>query len=158
MKRIIFLILFVNIAFSCEKEYYTTIPSAQVNLEIWLTTRDSELNTNLAYKSITQARSALDKLGFGGVLVINGMGDSPVNLYAYDLSCPVEAQRDVKVIPDNLSSSSSAVSTAVTATCPKCGTVFTIATGTGAPQSGTKYSLRSYRVVNNGNGTYSIYN
>ena len=157
MKRIQFLLLFICIAFSCEKEYHTTIPSYQVNVDLKLETLDFELKTNLAYKTITQPRTALEKLGFGGILVINGMGDDFINIYAYDLACPVEAQRDIRVVPDNMSSSSAAVSTAVTATCPKCGAVFNIAGGTGAPQSGTKYYLRSYKVAGNGS-LYAVYN
>jgi len=161
MKRIIFLLLFAGIAFSCEKEYYTSIPDYPVNLELSLVGLDFKLNTNLAYERVTQigpGLSGLTQLGFGGILVINGMGENTVNLYAYDLSCPVEAQRNVLVVPDNLSSSASAVPTAITATCPKCGAVFTIATGTGAPKSGTKYFLKSYRVVDSGYGKYLVIN
>jgi len=160
MKRIIFLLLFTSIAFSCEKELYNTIPYAQVNIELRLETLDYKLKTNLAFDTITKPRTALDKLGFGGILVINGMGEALVNLYAYDLACPVEAELDVRVVrvvPNNLSSST-AVPTAITATCPKCGAVFNIATGTGVPQSGTKYRLRSYKVRDNRNGTYTVYN
>ena len=163
LKRILFLIFFCCIAFSCEKEYYTTIPNYEVLLELKLATLDFELNTNLAYKTITQpeaGRPGLSKFGYGGVLVINGFGESLVNLYAFDLACPEEAQRNIRVVPDNMSSSSSAVATATTATCPKCGAVFNIAYGTGAPQSGSKYYLRSYKVSGNGmlNSTYTVHN
>ena len=148
MKRILFLLSFICIAFSCEEEYYTTIPYAPVHLELNLATLDYELNTNLAYKIITQPRIALDRLGFGGILIINGVGDYSVNLYAFDLACPVEAQRNTKVVPDN---------SGITATCPKCGAVYSIATGTGTPQSGSKHYLRSYKV--SGSGTqYTVYN
>jgi len=152
MKRILALLLFASIAFSCEKEYYTTIPYVPVYIDIRLDNRDFELNTNLAYKIIDQPRIGLEsgKLGFGGILVINGMGENPVNLFAYDLACPVEAQRNIRIVPDNSSSQTSTVKTAVTATCPKCGAVYTIVTGTGAPQSGTKYYLKSYRIIGNG--------
>ena len=153
MKRILTLILFTAIAFSCEKEYYTTIPNVEVRFEIKLNSEDFELKTDLAFKTFTQKRLALDRLGFGGILVVNGMGE----LYAYDLACPMEASRNIRVIPDNLSSPTSPVPTAVTATCPKCGAVFTIVTGTGAPQSGSKYYLRSYRVVGNGS-QYTVTN
>jgi hypothetical protein len=146
MKRIFTFLLFITIAFSCEKEYHTTIPYAQVNLRLELGTTDFDLTANLAYKTFTQRRNEPDRLGFGGILVINGMGESTINLFAFDLACPVEAQHNVHVIPDKIGSSS----TAVTATCPKCGAVFNIASGTGSPQSGTKYHLRSYRVVGNG--------
>ena len=150
MKRLLFFLLFTTVAFSCEKRYDTSIPNFPVSLELRLENQDYELNTNLAYKMITQPRFALDKLGFGGILVINGMGENPVNLFAYDLACPVEVQHDIRVVPDNLSSSTAPVPTAITATCPKCGAVFYIATGTGAPQSSTKYYLKSYRVIGNG--------
>jgi len=157
MKRIVFLLVFIVVAFSCEKGYYTSIPTYPVNIELRLENMDYELNASLAYKTFTQPRLAVDKLGFGGILVVNGMGENPVNLFAYDLACPVEAQRDIRVVPDNLSSSKTNIATAITATCPKCGAVFNIATGTGAPQSGTKLLLKSYRVI--GNGTqYTITN
>ena len=158
MKRILFLPIFVCIVFSCDKENYTTVPNFEVRFEVKLETLDFELKTNLAYKEITQPRTALERVGYGGLLLINGMGDAQVNIYAYDLSCPVEAQRSVRVVPDNQSSASAAVKTAVTATCLKCGAVYYIATGTGAPQSGTKYRLRPYRVVNSGYGTFTVVN
>jgi len=151
MKRLLFCLFFTGIVFSCQKEYYTSIPDYPVNLELSLNGSDYDLNANLAYKVFTQPRLAKDRLGFGGILVINAfsMDGNPVNLCAYDLACPVEVQSNVRVVPDK---------TGGTATCPKCGAVFTIATGTGAPKSGTKYYLKSYRVVNNGNGIYTVVN
>jgi len=157
MKKFLFLLSFICLALSCEKEYHTTIPYAPVNLELKLETLDYELKTNLAYKTITQPRTALERLGFGGILVVNGMGENLINLYAYDLACPVEAQHNVRVVPDNLGSPTSTVKTAITATCPDCGSVFFIATGTGAPQSGTKYHLRSYKVSGNGS-QFTVHN
>jgi len=151
MKRILFLLLFTGIAFSCQKEYYTSIPDCQVNLELSLNGLDYDLNANLAFKVFTQPRLAKDLLGFGGILVVNGfsMNGNPVNLYAYDLACPVEMQRTVRVVPDKSGG---------TATCPKCGAVYEIATGTGAPRSGTKYYLKSYFVRDSGNGVYTVVN
>ena len=149
MKRIIILILFTVIAFSCEKEYYTTIPNFSVYFELRLSFYEYELkNTDLAYKTFTQPRLEVEKgkMGYGGLLVINGISQ----LFAYDLACPVEAQRNIHVVPDNLSSSTSVLPTAIKATCPECGAIFNIADGSGAPQSGTKYYLRSYRVVESG--------
>jgi len=151
MKRILFFLLFTGIAFSCQKEYYTSIPDYPVNLELSLNGSDYNLNANLAYKVFTQPRLEKDRLGFGGILVINRLSTdgNPVNLNAYDLACPVEVQRNVRVVPDK---------TGVTAICPKCGAVFWIADGTGAPKSGTKYYLKSYRIVDNGNGIYTVIN
>jgi len=149
MKRILFLLLFANVAFSCDKQYYTSIPNYQVNLDLNLNGLDTRLNAKLAYEVFTKPRVELDRLGYGGILVINGIGSNQVDLYAYDLACPVEVQPNIRVIPD---------STGVTAHCPKCGTVFNIADGTGAPKSGgTKYFLKSYRVFGSGQ-QYSVVN
>jgi len=150
IKRIAFLLFFITMTLSCEKGPYTTIPYAQVYLELKLENLDSDLRTSLAYKEYTQKRFETDRLGVGGILVINGMGENQINLFAFDLSCPVEIDRNIRVIPDNLSSSTAAVKTAITATCPKCGAVFNIVGGTGSPKSGTKYYLRSYRVSGSG--------
>jgi len=155
-KRILFFLFFICFAFSCEKEYYTTIPNYDVRLELNLATLDFELKTHLAYKTITEQRAALDRLGFGGILIINS-NVSPFTLYAFDLACPVEAKRDILIIPDNMNSPTSAVKTAITATCPKCGAVYNIISESGRPQSGSKYFLRAYRV--SGNGTnFTIHN
>jgi len=149
MKRIIFLLLFANIVFSCDKQYYTSIPNVPVNLDLNLNGLDTKLNAKLAYEIFTKPRVALDRLGYGGVLVINGMGGNQVDLFAYDLTCPVEANPNTRIVPD---------STGVTARCPKCGTIFNIADGTGAPKSGgTKYFLKSYRVFGSG-PQYSVVN
>ena len=149
MKRVLFLLFFVGIAFSCEKELYTTIPAGYpVRIELWLETRDSDLKAKLAFKKFEQRRTDLDRLGYGGILVINGIGDL-INLYAYDLACPVEIDYNIKIVPDK---------SGITATCPECGAVFIIADGSGMPQSGTKYSLRPYRVRDNKNGTYTVTN
>jgi hypothetical protein len=142
MKRILFLLLFASAAFSCDKQYYTSIPNVPVNLDLNLAGLDTKLNAKLAYEIFTKPRVALDQLGYGGILVINGIGEKQVNLFAYDLACPVEAQPNIRIIPD---------STGITAHCPKCGTVFNIANGLGDPKSGgTKYFLKSYRVFGSG--------
>jgi hypothetical protein len=146
-------LLFTSIAFSCEKEYETSIPNYQVYILLMLDNYDYELNSNtdLAYKIFKPPRFDGERFGFGGgVLVISRMENFSFKLYAYDLACPVEVKRNTHVIPDNLSSSTATIKTAITATCPECGAVFNIANGTGAPQSGTKFYLRSYKVVGSG--------
>jgi hypothetical protein len=148
MKKVIFFILFSCLVFSCKEEIYSTIPSAPVNLSLNLNTLDNELNAALAYKSVTKPRVATDRLGYGGILVINGIGTEMVNLFAYDLACPVEVSRNVLVVPDNVGK----------ATCPNCKSVYNIAYGYGAPISGTKLSLRPYRVVPSGNREYVVIN
>jgi nitrite reductase/ring-hydroxylating ferredoxin subunit len=152
MKKILLLIVFVCLAFSCDEEIYSTIPTSPVNLFLNLDFLDNKLNANLAYEEITQARIATDRVGYGGILVINGLGVEPVNLFAYDLACPVEAQRNVRILPDNTSAPGAEIPIATTATCPKCGAVYNIANGNGTPQSGSKLFLKTYRVVSEGGG------
>ncbi|GHT11919.1 hypothetical protein FACS189415_0100 [Bacteroidia bacterium] len=152
MKKILSLIVFVCLAFSCDETIYSTIPYAPVNLLLNLDFADNKLNANLAYEEVTQARIASDRIGFGGILVINGMGVEPLNLFAYDLACPVEAQRNIKIKPDNTSAPGAEIPMAMTATCPKCGAVYNIVNGYGTPQSGTKLFLKTYKVVSESGG------
>jgi hypothetical protein len=161
-RRFLFLVICLFSVFSCKEEIYSTIPSAPVYVKLDLNFRDKELKgTTLAYKTITEARLAAEygKLGFGGILVING-GSADANveqLYAYDLACPVEVNRTIQVVPDNLSPNSP-VSTAITATCPKCGARFNILSGSGYPEWGTKLFLRTYKVIPSGNNEYTVVN
>jgi hypothetical protein len=149
MRKIVLTVALAFFAFSCENETGTTIPYAQVNLALNVNFQDYALNAALANLSITQKRVETDKLGYGGILVINGFGSNPVNLFAYDLACPVEAVPNTLVVPDDVG----------LAKCPKCGAVFNIAYGNGNPESGTKYYLRSYSVIKEGNnGVYRVVN
>lgn len=129
---------------SCEEEYVSTIPIAPVNIKLNLNTEDSDLIPLLATKSFTQPRIATDRIGFGGVLVIQG----DTQLYAYDLACPVEANRNIKVIPNDVGQ----------ATCPHCKSVYDLAYGSGMPHSGTKLFLKSYPVIATGYLIYQISN
>jgi hypothetical protein len=151
MKKILAVMLFSCLAFSCDEETYSPIPYARVNIALDLNFEDHELNAMLAWKTFAENdRYAKDRIGFGGILVVNGIGNNPIaNLYAYDLACPVEVNRNVKIKPDE---------TGLTAICAKCGAVYSIANGYGNPESGTKLSLRSYPVSPTGNGRYLISN
>ena len=86
--------------------------------------------------------------GFGGVLLMMGM-DGPM---AYDLSCPVEATRDItlSINPENFE-----------AVCPKCNSHYDPMMNAGAPVKGVainnKVGMRQYRVLPS-NGGYVITN
>ncbi|MDR3339394.1 MAG: hypothetical protein LBT25_04725 [Candidatus Symbiothrix sp.] len=156
MKKTLCLIVCICLTFSCDDEIYSNIPNAEVNLLLDLDFKDKNLVVNQAYEAIigsTPERPAyaLDRFGYGGILVINGLGVDVINLFAYDLACPVEAAQNVRVVPDNRTPESS-IATAHTATCPKCGAVYNIYNGLGNPQSGTKFYLRSYRVMEESGG------
>ncbi|MDR0834105.1 MAG: hypothetical protein LBN93_08000 [Candidatus Symbiothrix sp.] len=135
---------------ACDENQRSPIPDVQVSLTIDLNFQDADLIPALATKSFTTPRLATDKIGFGGILVINGLstGGGAINLFAYDLACPVEVDKNVKVVPDD----------AGKAVCPKCGTVFVTAYGSGMPESVSKYPLKSYTVQQTGDKKYSIRN
>jgi len=159
MRKVILFTLLVFIAFSCKDEIYSTIPNAPVSYKLNLNFLDNQLKAGVgAYLVITQPRLETDRLGYGGLLIVNGIGEDPtVNLYAYDLACPNEASRSALIVPEN--TSLTGIPTAITAKCSKCGAVYNIIDGYGTPQSGSKYYLRAYRVLPTGNsGEYIVTN
>ena len=123
MKRFFTCLLILSVC-SCSKFEESDIPYAPVYLEIDLRFGDNDLVGIYNHKSITKARTAGEKTGYSGVLVVCG---------------PHEAKRNIIIEPNN----------AGTATCPECGTEYDIAAygGTGAPVKGvSKYPLRRYAV------------
>ena len=134
---------------ACEKEIISPIPSLPVSVTLNLDFEDRDLIPLLATKSITQRRAEVDRIGFGGLLIINGYSSNgSINLFAYDLACPVEARRDTKVVPDNTGK----------AVCPACGAVYTIAYGTGVPDTISRYPLRNYMVSPAGGNKFIVRN
>lgn len=96
--------------------------------------------------------------GFGGVLLIGGMDPftaEPNVPLAYDLSCPVERSRTVRVAVDRDN---------LQARCPVCGSCYDVIMAGGSPVSGPaltgkpKYALRRYSVDAAGSGGYIIHN
>ena len=136
-RKILTISLLLCLSISCDEHITSTIPNAPVSLNLDLAGMDNSLNGSLSYKEFTTPRVATDRLGYGGLLVINGLGEYRLNLLAYDLACPNEAQANIKIKPDD---------TGLTAKCPQCGAVYQIATG-GAPKEGSKFWLRRYNVV-----------
>lgn len=82
--------------------------------------------------------TALTETGFGGVLLVSDIHGKP---HAFDLACPVEARRDVRIVVDTKQQK---------ARCPKCHSVYDIFTNYGLPLEGEaatrKYRLRHYNV------------
>jgi hypothetical protein len=144
-----FLFLILLFAFACEEELYSPVPNMRVNLTIDLSLQDADLIPALATKTFTKQRLEMDRIGFGGILVINGYSaGGETNLFAYDLACPVEANSSVRVIPDDVGK----------AKCPECEAVYSIAYGMGTPESKSKYPLKSYTVKKTGEKKYNVLN
>ncbi len=93
--------------------------------------------------------------GFGGVLLFGGIdpfdGTTDIPL-AYDLACPVECRRDVRVYID--------AENRLEAVCPECGSRYNVMTGGGAPVYGKarslNYGLTRYQCLRSESGGYMI--
>ena len=131
-------VLFFFWFFACKEAPRSSIPNLRVDITLDLDFQDMDLVPILATKSITETSAFRKAIGFGGVLVINGGygTDGLLQLFAYDLACPVEAESEIRVIADD----------AGKAKCPVCGAVFNLISGVGNPESGSKYPLKSYSV------------
>ena len=92
--------------------------------------------------------TALTYTGFGGVLLVGDISGAP---YAYDLACPVELQRNVRIAVDTETNE---------AYCAKCGSRYAVYTNYGAPISGEakklKRGLRRFNVGPGMNGEYMV--
>lgn len=133
----IIIIAVVFILFGCTTDS-TTIPLAPVNLQVNLL-QATTLTAIGATESYITPNSSLEALGYGGILVVHTLSDSYV---AFDLSCPYEAQQNVRVV----------VQSDLTAKCPVCGSVYRIMDGTGWPISGpSRHKLKQYHVYPDGN-------
>ncbi|MDE5567653.1 MAG: hypothetical protein K2J12_04335 [Muribaculaceae bacterium] len=91
--------------------------------------------------------SAISATGFGGVLLVCDVNGNPV---AYDLSCPVECKRDVRIFVNT---------DELVGECPKCHSTYDIFTLGGHPLSGQAakdgFGLRRYN-VGPGRGDYML--
>lgn len=85
--------------------------------------------------------------GFGGILLIMGMdpfGAGAMMPLAYDLSCPVECEPNIRVAVDPAT---------LEAVCPVCHSHYDVTVAGGAPTAGpaltgdVKYGLQRYRCI-----------
>lgn len=119
---ILFWIVLFSAASCVDQAPRFTVPYARVYFEIDLNGRDSDLSF-LDYKVFTHGRTVTEQTGYGGLLVFRAVED---NVFVYDLCCPYEDSKEVKVKPQKNGK----------AVCPKCGSVFVTMYGLGTPESG----------------------
>jgi hypothetical protein len=155
MKKIRYILpAFILIFFSCGKdENWNTIPAEPVHFEISLIkSPDKELRTPGNVITFTRPRLSTDRIGYSGLLVICSgvpITAGAFQLYAYDLCCPHEKQRQIKVSPQSDG----------TAKCTQCGSVYEIFNGVGNVKSGpSKDNLQIYYTTfsNTGDGIFLI--
>jgi len=156
MKKIVFplLLLLVAVSSCLDESSHLTIPYAPVSFKIDLEGSDFLLKTPLSFVTFSEKEKRLpsDRFGFAGLLIVsNATGDA---IYAYDLCCPYEDSRVIRVIPGNEGK----------AGCPSCGSVFVTMFGDnmygyGSVESGPATEpLQSYRVASLPFGKYTIMN
>ncbi|WP_255495137.1 hypothetical protein [Dysgonomonas sp. 521] len=139
---------------SCSKdESLNTVPAEPVHFEVSLIkSPDKNLRTPNNSETFTQPRLSTDRVGYSGLLVICSavpITSTTYQLYAYDLCCPNEKRRDIRVAAQGDG----------TAKCPQCGSVFEIFNGVGNVKSGpSKDGLQIYyaQFYNTGDGVFLI--
>lgn len=86
---------------------------------------------------ITRPLTTNQYIGYSGLVIVHGLDDV---FYAFDLCCPHEHQRDIRIECSMIS-----------AKCPECSSTFDIGFGTGMPTDGpSEYTLRRYHVSQSG--------
>lgn len=123
-------ILFFN---SCANETpIATIPFAPVNFKIDVVTDKID---NFDYAIFDVPRRQNEYVGFSGLLIF---GSYDGRIFAYDLCCPNEDRKEIRVNPmDNGK-----------AVCPVCGSVFVLMYGLGTPELGPAIEhLQRYSVI-----------
>lgn len=142
MKRFFSIIFsaYLCILISCVDEVQPyTIPFAPVYFNIDINGLDSDL-THFAHKTFTRGRTVGEQVGYAGLLIFR---DAQGEIFAYDLCCPHEDDKNIRVEPTDNGK----------AVCPKCGTVFVTMYGLGSVESGVaNQSLQRYNVSKSSRG------
>ena len=149
----IFLLVFA-VFLSCENKYKSPIPDTPVEISLnmltYTPTFGSVLNDSMIF--VRPRAYPPFMVGYGGVLVVVGYDENLSNrYYSYDLSCPYEADPQVRVYtgmflpyPDKYQEGY--------AVCPECGSEYYLTDGWGRVSKGpSKHPLKRYQTdfVNN---------
>jgi nitrite reductase/ring-hydroxylating ferredoxin subunit len=115
----------------------TSIPNLPVYLSLDLggeyATFYGNVNASLEF---TKPRLETDRIGYGGILVYVPLFDAFGQYVAFDMACPHEVDRNIRVHHDGNGN----------AVCEKCGSAFLLVDGTGVRTSGpAKENLKRYR-------------
>jgi hypothetical protein len=153
-------LLLITVSACVDDSSHLTVPYAPVRFRIDLNGPDYQLKTPLSFLTFSEKDMRLntDRFGFAGLLIVSDATGNTI--YAYDLCCPYEESREIKVIPGNEGE----------AVCPSCGSVFVTMfglsdnngmRGLGSVKSGPATDpLQSYivRAVPYQSGSYNIMN
>jgi len=153
-----YLLLFVAILLSgCDDSYVSSIPDYQVDLNLDLNSSYSTFkNSTGEFLLIENRIFETDRIGYGGIFLYTGLSldDSNNTMYfAFDMACPYEAKRDVRVYPieDDLKGFGKVK-------CEECGSIYDVSYGYGYPIEGpSKEVLKKYNAILISNRYLKIY-
>lgn len=126
----LFLAFFIVVIWSgCDDNYVSPIPLYPVSLKLNLTSTYPTFKNSIHQFLLFEKRiNVNDMIGYGGILVFSGIDPDSGNTiyYAFDMACPYEVKRDVRVYPikDGLGQ----------VKCEKCGSVYNVFSGSGYPE------------------------
>lgn len=146
------ILLFILIISCADDTPRLTIPYAPVNFIFEPEGQDFSLREGLSFKVFTEPRRETDRIGYAGLLIVSDATGTV--FYAYDLCCPYEDDRNIRVIPG----------TDGKAECPVCNSVYVTmfgdsGLGFGTPEKGpSKEPLQSYMVSFYQQNVYRISN
>ncbi len=133
-KYVCVLCLFLGL-FSCnDPEQLSSIPNYTVFLERNLNLEAQELLAQGGSKAFVIPIKQTDAFGYGGIIVYHSSFNWG-EFYAYDMACPNEVSRTVRVYPDMIQ-----------AKCEKCGSIFSLETGN-CVAGEAKEGLKIYQAI-----------
>lgn len=126
-------VLFLFVSLTACEGYVSSIPDRDVYFKRNI--RTEKLTPFGAYMYVTEPVYAVDRIGFGGLLIYHAQDN---NFYAVDLACPKEVNWSIRISPpDDLGMCK----------CETCGEVYDMTFGQGSPTKGiSKEPLRHYTV------------
>lgn len=154
MKTKLIITIFSFLLFGCTPEpENSNIPNSRVNfyIDVSISGVDNHLADGLLGNSKIYTKNNPSKLspngsyGYGGVVVVRAYDN---NLYAFDICCTYEANRDIILEDDGFFLK-----------CPKCNSIFEIGNGTGYVNQGPALQrLKKYKLTQNSTQKIRIYN
>ncbi|MDO4671335.1 hypothetical protein [Falsiporphyromonas endometrii] len=142
------ILLFIGLLTTgCRQEIYETMPELPVNYTLmWNSPKGLIIQAPGSSVEVSERTKVTDYIGFGGLIIVHTIGAT--NEYvAFDLSCPLEANRQIKLQPtDNMEYK-----------CPECGSRYSVIYGSGAPTKGpSRIPLKRYKAIRTQEGVYCI--
>lgn len=153
IKKIILTSIIILLGGCIPEPENTNIPNARVSfyLDVSISGVDYHLadgqlgNSRIYTKYSPSQLSPNGSYGYSGVVVVRAYDN---NLYAFDICCTYEADRNITLEDDGFF-----------LTCPKCGSAFEIGNGTGYVNHGpATQRLKKYNTIQNSSQKIRIYN